>query len=270
MRLSLILSAVLLSTGVGVPGWVVFTSGPPWGFRGRAAVVLESVGSVELSLKAPRAGQERSRRGEPGLGVYTGDEVRVGSLSQVRLRLPFGEVTLGDGAQATLEHGVLTLGRGLLDVFVLEGQQARVRSAPTGVTMLLEPGRYHAAADGRVAFFLRVEQGRAETELAALEPLGAGQMMRSIEGRPAERVPVAEKLKLEARIERAAGARGSTGGVVKGRAEVGTQVYVDGALYYPDPDGSFSVDVPPGDEEVIVFARDPAGNVATKTPRRGG
>lgn len=275
MRVRILVSVALLLVGVGLPVAAVVSNGPPWGFRDRAAVVLESVGSVEVYPSPERREREglktASIPGKPGLALRPGDEVRVGTVSELRARTPQGDVTLSDGAQARFLAAWLSFGRGMGVVEVAAGSEQRLRAEELALEVVLGPGRYRLAADGKVAFFLLVEEGKARVvEPAGVPSVTPQRMLRLVKGGAPEVLPIPTSLSLVARFDRATDRKDPTSvGFVRGRTEVGTQIYVDGKLSYPDPDGSFSVSVPPGERSVVVFARDPAGNVRRLTVARG-
>lgn len=281
MQLRAVISAVFLLIGLGLPIGAVVSNGPPWGFRGRAAVMLESVGGVEVYPSAERARRHRlpdgAQPGSAGLALYAGDEVRVATLSHVTLRRPLSDVSLEDGGRVLIEAGWIELERGLANLEVRATAYApaaelgaeRVRNAGLGADVRLEPGQYRAAADGKGSFFLFVHTGRGVVEGrdGDVITVEAGQFLASLPGAvPAVRRAPA-RLRLEAIFARQTT---SSAGTVAGRTQPGAQVYLDGKLIYPEPDGTFHVSVAPGTADVVVFARDLAGNVARMTLRRGG
>ena len=86
MKLRLVASLILSLVAIGLPVAAVVSNGPPWGFRGHEAVVLEVAGTVEAAVSEAR--RQKENRVDDKLDVVanlhldSGDEVRVARLSQ--------------------------------------------------------------------------------------------------------------------------------------------------------------------------------------------
>lgn len=261
VRVRMGLAAVFLIAGVALPWFVISGSGAPWEFQDRAAVVLSKTGNAEVhtSPERPANAGTGTLDATPGLALYPGDEVRVSSLSEVRLRTPAGDLTLGDGARALMREDAVSLARGLLFVEVPEGKTSmRVGAASVGADVLIAPGRYRFTADGKGALFVLVIEGSASTgESEATR----GQLLELREGPVVNVNNSPEELKLLAKVDVPAD-------VITGSLASGSALYLNGKLTFVAPDGSFEQPIPPGDGPIVLFARDPAGNVAKKRYRR--
>lgn len=269
MKLRLLAAVVLLLVAIGLPVAAVSSKGAPWGFRGHQAVVLEVAGNVEGQASELR--RERERRIDdkldvaPNVRLDTGDELRVSRLSEARLRFEAGEVTVGDGARVTIGDGKITLARGLLrvrldagkrrfDVALENGAAITVRSAEQAATATV-------VADGKGGVRAIVVDGFLDARTREGESLAEAGRVLIIEGDKARVVdaPAALAVSVTCTAKKA--------NIV---APPQAQVFAGGTLVYPDvvagaESGSVSVDVDAA--EVVVFARDVAGNFARTTAR---
>lgn len=256
----ILLSTLLLGIGLGLPAWALKVHGPPWTFQKRAAIVLASAGNVEVY-----GGAERPSGGavdvKPGLALYPGAEVRVGALSRAVLRTPRTDVELADGARALIgEGGALTLARGLVLVELGEGEPL-VISLEGGIgSVELAPGRYRLLANGHGRGFVFVEKGVAKAGTAWAD---GGRMLALEKEAAPKSLARPSAVPLNASLDLAEG-------VVKGRTAAGAELFVNGKLVHARDDGSFSETLPPGSGEVVLYARDAAGNVALRALRREG
>lgn len=252
-----LLSVVLLGVGLGLPAWALKVHGPPWSFQERAAIVLASAGNVEIY--AGSASGSGTVDPKPGLSLHAGDEVRVGALSRVLLRTPRADVELGDGARAILgAGGALTLARGLLLVELGEGEPLVIATEGGLGPVELAPGRYRMVTNGQGRGFVFVEKGVAK----AGDAWADGGRLLTLEKEAAPRsVARPSAVPLDARLDLA-------DGVVKGSTAAGAELFVNGKLVHARDDGSFSEPLPPGGGDVVLYARDGAGNVERRVLRR--
>lgn len=256
-----LLSVVLLAVGLGLPAWAIKTRGAPWSFQERDAVVLSSAGNVEIYGGPAREGGSGSVDVKPGVALYGGDEVRVGALSRVVVRTPRTELELADGARAIFgEGGQLTLARGLVLVELAEGEPLVVDIEGGLGSVELAPGAYRLLANGQGRCFVLVERGVAKAGAAWAD----GGRLLALEKEAAPRsFARPDAVPLDAALDVA-------NGVVKGTTASGAQLYVNGKLVHARDDGSFSEALPPGDADVVLYARDAAGNVERRVLRRPG
>lgn len=254
-------SFVLLALGLGLPAWAIKTHGAPWAFQERDAVVLSSAGNVEIYGGSARSGGSGAIDVVPGAALYGGDEVRVGALSRVVVRTPRVDLELRDGARAIFgEGGQLTLARGLVFLELGEGEPLVVQLDGGLGSVELAPGAYRLLTNGQGRCFVLVERGVAK----AGEAWADGGRVLALQKEEAPRSfarPAA--VPLEASLD-------VVDGVVKGTTSSGAQLYVNGKLVHARDDGSFSEALPPGDAEVVLYARDAAGNVERRVLRRPG
>jgi hypothetical protein len=257
----LLLSVVLLGVGLGLPAWAIKTRGPPWSFQERDAVVLSSAGKVVIFGVQGRQGGSGSVDVKPGVALYAGDEVRVGALSRVVVRTPRTDLELQDGARAVFgDGGALTLARGLVLVTLDDGEPLVV-SVDGGLgSVELAPGVYRLLANGQGRCFVLVEKGVAKAGDAWAD---GGRVLALEKGAPPRSFARPEAVPLDAALD-------VGNGVVKGTTASGAQLYVNGKLVHARDDGSFSEPLPPGDADVVLYARDAGGNVERRVLRRPG
>ncbi|MDP2340286.1 MAG: hypothetical protein Q8O67_04960 [Deltaproteobacteria bacterium] len=270
MKLRLVASLVLLLIAVGLPVAAVSTKGPPWGFRGHQAVVLEVTGTVEGAASESR--RQKSGHVDDKLDVVanlhldTGDELRVARLSQARLRFENALITVGDGAKLVIGDRRLKLSRGLLQVETTAGTRPFEVELDNGAVIAVRSGGKTAQAriiaDGKGGARGVVEEGSLEARTTSGEALSEPGKVLVIEGDHAQSIDKPTSLTVTATCS------GGTRLNIVAPGQV--QVFGGGALTYPDvtagaPTGSAMVDVDPGTGEVGIFARDVAGNVARTT-----
>jgi hypothetical protein len=265
VKVRVLLSVALFIIGIGLPIAALSTKGPPWGFRGHRCVLLDATGDVEVKasdMRAQREGLEEAALKEtPGLRLDDGDVVRVGRFSEARLRMPNADIELHDGSRVTIGDGRLIFGRGLGRVRVTPGARPlKIEIDGTDATVTVQPGVTTIASDAKGTFIAYVEQGSAQLSSSKAGDISAQEssMLHLTKDGRAEEVPAPTTLSFQATCD---GARQSR---VKGTAPRATQLFAFGQLVYPDTDGSFAIETPGLVTEAFVFARDPAGNTATK------
>lgn len=258
----LLLGVVLLAAGLGLPAWAIKTRGPPWSFQDREAVVLERAGNVEIYGGTKRPGGTGSVDAQPGVALYVDDEVRVGALSRVVVRTRRSDLELADGARAIIdEDGAISLARGLVFVQLSAGAPLVVNAEGLGGQVSLAPGAYRLTANGQGHLFVLVEKGVAKSGAASAD---GGRMLALQKDTTPRTFERPTSLPLEAVLDYGQG-------VVRGTTAVGAQIYVNGKLLHARDDGGFSESLPPGNDDVVLFVRDPAGNVERRVlSRKGG
>ena len=265
MKVRVLLSVALLIIGIGLPIAALGTKGPPWGFRGHRAVLLDASGDVEIKASDMRAQREglddASLHETPGLRLDDGDVIRVGRFSEARVRMPNVDIELHDGSRATIGDGRLVFGRGLGRVRVAPGARPlKVEVGDAGALVTIQPGITTIAADAKGTFIAYVEQGSAQLSSPKAGDISAQEssmLYLTRDGR-ADEIPAPTSLSFGAVCESTRASR------VTGSAPRTTQIYAFGQLVYPEVDGTFVIETPSLVSEVFVFARDPAGNTATK------
>lgn len=258
-----LIGAGLFVAGLVLPAIAVAAFGVPWGFGDRAAVLLSSVGTVEVRLSKHPAGLSRGKpettaRPTDDFDFYTGDEVRVGSLSELRLKTATGVVTLGDGASLKFFDEGIEFRRGMAWV---ETTGTTVVTVPDRAVMVeLKPGRHLLSADGRGQFYVTVLDGvgRVSAEGGAWKAGQSGNTL-TLEG---SGDPEWKPTNVDTNCAASCKIRGMQA-LMKGRTKVGSQVFINGALIYPDTEGRFEVALPEGKDatEGTLFVRGPAGGV---------
>ncbi len=270
MKLRLVACLVLLLVAVGLPLAAVSTSGPPWGYRGHQAVVLEVVGTVEGAASESRrkkAGTDDDRLVVvPNLHLDSGDTLRVARLSQARVRFDNAVVTVGDGATLVIGNQRLRLTRGLLGVDTVSGAKPFEVELESGGVIAVHSGGgpAHASliADGKGGVRAIVDGGSIVVRIAERDTLLEAGRLLLIDAGVAEIVERPTSLSLSATCS------GTRLNIV---APGQVQVFVGGAaVAYPDVSagaatGSAVLDVDPGTGDVGVFARDVAGNASQIT-----
>lgn len=256
--------AILLHViAAAVVASAVSDAGVPWGYRGHAAIVVETTGTVELAF----AEAHRARSGlgdvdlQPAVGQFldAGDEVRVGRFSEARLRAQTADVVARDGARVSLGDGtsgkpLLVMARGLVEVALPpEIGSVEISTPLTESTLILRGpgGQVRILVDGRaVRAWTRagVVEVRASGGTATAE---AGKMVVVGADRKPVVQPAASTLEIQAQC---------TGSLVDIQVPDGAQVFARAALHEP-VDGKVEVDAG-GKTQVPIFARDVVGNVA--------
>lgn len=197
MRARLAATIFLLVIAVALPVVAMLKKGPPWGYRGHAAVILEVTNDVELSASDAKrlalGGVDMVMTPTPGTFLDAGDEVRVGRYSEARLRLPEGEVVLGDDARVRVGVHRLEVLRGLVDVVLPRGTSPFEIALPShdGKLMLRagdQGGSFRIVSDGKSEVRAFVRTGSAEAVAAGDAHAESGQILILAHGR----VPRAE------------------------------------------------------------------------------
>lgn len=251
----------LFVVGLTLPIVAVASSGAPWGFRGHAAVLLETSGLVEMtageaSIK-DKGLSDAAMKPVDGMFLEAGDEVRVARLAEARVKFPNGTVAFGDGARALLTTKGVRLNDGAIEVDVSRGTMPFVvevvnPSSELRVRPAAESGVVRIVADGKSEVRAYVVRGSVEgvasggavsAETGKLLIIGADNKVRA-ESPPA-------KLPMEASCD---------GDSLVVNAPPATQVFALRKLSYPD--GGKVILPVNGANEVPVFARDAAGNLA--------
>lgn len=262
MKTRLILGAVLVVLAGGFLAASVVQNGAPWGFRDRAAVLVEVVGTAEIYPSKARKQKERIEKaslpGVPGASLYVDDEVRVSAFSVARGKIPGAEVEFLDGAYVQLSKKSWVLKRGLVHVTVDAGQHLKIGSVVGSVS--LAEGAYRLAADGNAnRFFVYVEDGTAAAETAEGQKGTAekgGLLMLTQTG--VVKRDAKKGLSLSARCKKEGADAVSATRVVTGKADPGTQLFINGKLTYPDDKDTFEARLPPG-KSIVVFGRSVSG-----------
>lgn len=268
MKLRLVASLVFLLIAIGLPVAAVSSNGPPWGFRGHHAVVLDVAGTVEATASDVRR-QKEGRIDEklevvPNLHLDSGDELRVARLSHVRLRFPNAVVGVGDGARVVIGDGKITLQRGLITVVTTAGQRPFEVTLDKSVIVVRggdKPASASIVADGKGGARAIVEDGSLEARTANNETLSEPGRLLILE---ADKARVGDR---PTALALSATCQGTKLNIV---APPQAQLFVASSLTYADAiagadTGSANVDVEGA--EVVVFARDVVGNTARITTR---
>ncbi|MFZ9887174.1 MAG: hypothetical protein ACO3JL_06705 [Myxococcota bacterium] len=244
----LLLAFFLVAVGVAFPAYALFQRGAPWSYQDRAGVLLSRVGEVELYSRVDDAVSGAAL--EPGRWIAAGDELRVASFSRAVVRTPVAEYELIDGTRGEfLGGGHLALARGLALITVAPDATATLRGP--GGDLELQRGHYRVTANGDGLLAVLVEEGAARASGVQASP---GAMLVLRRGQEPELAPRPTRVPLRASID-------VTQGTLTGTTSRGAQVYVDGKLLHADATGAFTASLPPGDEPVVVFARDLGGEV---------
>lgn len=150
----------LLVIAVALPVAAVIKHGPPWGYRGHAAVLLEATGAVELSASDAKrllaGGIDVVMTATPGVFLDADDEVRVGRYSEARLRVPAGDVVLGDDARIVVSQHGLNILRGRVDVALPRG------AAPFEVVLPAHEGKLILRAGDEGGSFRILSDGKSD------------------------------------------------------------------------------------------------------------
>lgn len=263
MRLRVVVGILLLLVGVGLPLAAMSSHGPPWGFRGHRAVVIEVTGTVEGTISEARRAREQALDDKlaivPNARLDVGDEVRVARLSQARLRLEGADVVLGDGVRMVLVPAGLRLTRGLVEVALREGARTFTVELETGGSIILRGVGASARilADGKGNAVGWVSDGSLEGRTVRGEVLGEPGRELMIRG---DEASVADR---RTALTVSATCANQKVNVV---APFMTQVFAAGALAYPDvaagaDTGSVLLDVDAGTSAVPVLVRDVHGQL---------
>jgi len=263
MKLRLVVGFLLLLVAVGLPMAAMSSHGPPWGFRGHQAVVVEVTGTVEGTASEARRAREKALDDKLTISrnsrLDAGDELRVARLSRAHLRTAGADVTVSDGVHLRVTDSGVRLTRGVVDVALRDGARTFTVELDTGGTIIMRgvgaTGR--VLADGKGGASAWVRDGSLEGRTARGEVLAEPGRQLSIRGEEAVVVdkPAAVNVTATCAIQKL--------NVV---APALTQVFAAGALAYPDVSagadtGSVILDVEAGTSEVAVLARDVHGQV---------
>jgi hypothetical protein len=264
VKVRVVISLVLLITAIGLPVAAMLSHGPPWGYRGHAAVVLEVTGAVEgTGAPGARKGPDDNLVVRPNLHLQNGDELRVARLSEARLRFPQAEVTVGDGSRVVLSAGSVKLSRGLLVLTVERGTRPFMIHLDDGTTKLaIRPGGERATvrvvADGKGTTRAWVKSGgTVEARTSAGDLLAEPGRVLVVQGGIARVEDAPTSVEAEATC---------SGGKLMVFAPGQTQVFAARDLTWPDvalgeKRGSAMIDLVQPPPEVTVVVRDVVGNV---------
>lgn len=263
MRARLAATAFLLVIAIALPVAAVMKNGVPWGYRGHAAVILEATGAVELSAsdakRLAEGGADVVMKASPGVFLDVGDEVRVGRYSEARLRLPAGDVVLGDDARVLVSDKGLKLLRGLVDVVLPVGTSPFEVQLPSHDGQILlrsgpEGGSFRVVADGKLDVRAFVRSGSAEAVAAGDAHAETGQIVAVDHTRVPRVIPAAEAAAPFAPVATC------DNKAVTIDVPPATQVIALRQLRYPDK-GKAAFELKEVKPAVPVFARDVAGRV---------
>lgn len=262
MTLRFALAAFLIVVGLALPLAAVAKRGMPWGYRGHQAVLVEVAGNVEITLSEDRRMREKREDARvpsvPGLFLDAGDEVRASRYAEGRIRLPAGDVAVGDGAQVVVgiagKPGI-TLARGMLEVRLPSGTTPLdVKIDGVDAKLTLRPGNeggtFRVLADGNGEVRALVKLGSAELSSSAGSELAEAGKLVVVGADKKPRVEALDTAALTLTVT-------CDGKKLTTMTSPGTQVFVAGNVLYPR-DGKVTVDVHGG--QVPVFARDVAGS----------
>lgn len=267
MKLRVVVGVLLLLVGVGLPIAATSTHGPPWGFRGHRAVVVEVIGTVEGTISEARRARDHAIDDKlaivPNARLDVGDEVRVARLSQARLRLEGADVVVGDGVRMSLVPAGIRLTRGLVEVALREGARSFTVELETGGAIVLRGVGASARilADGKGGAVAWVRDGSLEGRTARGDVLGEPGRELILRG---DEASIGER---RTSLTVTATCAAQKLNVV---APALTQVFAAGALAYPDvaagaDTGSVIVDVEAGTSIVPVLVRDIHGQLGKTT-----
>ncbi len=267
MKLRLVAGVLLLLVAVGLPLAAMSGNGPPWGFRGHKAVVIEVIGTVEGTASEQRRERENAIDDKldvlPNLHLDVGDELRVARLAQTTLRFPGVDVKIGDGARVLIADAGVRLVRGLVDVTLSEGGRSFTVELDSGGAVVVRGAKAHARvlSDGKGGVVAYVTDGSIEGRSSRGEVLVEPGRMLSMQG---------DVAKVQDRPEGGAVTGTCSNSKLNIVATANSQVFVAGSLAYPDvaagaDTGSLIVDVEPTANNIHVLARDIFGAVKSTT-----
>lgn len=263
MKLRLVAALLLLLVAVGLPLAAMSDDGPPWGFRGHHAVLLEATGTVEAT--ASEARRQKSNSIDDKLEVKAnlhfddGDEIRVARLGQARLRFPSANVVIGDGARAVVGVDALVLARGVVDAVVRADASQFTITLDAGGTLTVRGAgaRVVVLADGKGGCQAFVRDGTVEVKTNKGDRLLESGKLLVVHGDEARVVEPPGTVEVTATCSAAK---------LNVVAPAQTQIFAAGALSYPDvaagaDTGSAVLDIEPGTAEVFVLGRNVFGHV---------
>ncbi len=263
MKLRIGVGAALFAVGLALAGVALAQRGAPWGFRGHAGALSEATHNVELvpsSARVERDGLDDALLPRaPGTFLDVGDAVRVGVHSEARVVLPGGTLVFGDGTRAALTAKGARVEQGTLDVTVTAGAPPLEVEVPAPAAKLTlhgadVDGAFRVLTDGKHELRVVVRAGSmdAATGVGA-QTVTAGKLLAV----GADGVPNVGDPPTSLAITATCADRRVTV-----QAPPATQLYVDGALHFPDGGAVSVATVDAHPERAHVFGRDVAGNVA--------
>lgn len=267
MKLRFVIGFLLMLVGIGLPLAAMSTHGPPWGFRGHDAVVVDLTGTGEATMSEARRQREKAFDHKvtlaPNSHLDVGDEVRMKRLSEGHLRLETADVIVGDRTEMALVTGGIRLATGVVDVALREGARIVTVELATGGTLIVRgvAAKARVLADGKGGAVAWVSEGTLEGRTARTDVLADPGRELVIHGedvivtprRPAPTVTAscsAQKLTVV--------------------APPLTQIFAAGTLAYPDvapgvDTGSVVIEVGANSQSVPIVVRDVHGQHATTT-----
>lgn len=269
MKLRFIAAFLLLLVAIGLPLAAVSSSGPPWGFRGHQAVVVEVTGTVEATASEVRRQRSNSVDDHleviPGLALDDGDEVRVARLGEALLRTAVATIRVGDGARLLIGTESLKLTRGQVQVTLLPGARSFAINLDSGGSVVVRGAGATATllSDGKGNAQAFVDDGSLDARVGTSDTLVEPGKLLTIR---ADVAAVGEKptaLSISATC---------TAGRINVVSPVAVQVFAAGSMGYPDvaaeaDTGSLVFDADDGRAEVPVLARDVTGKIAQISAR---
>ncbi|HEY1101456.1 MAG TPA: hypothetical protein VGF99_21130 [Myxococcota bacterium] len=263
MKLRLVAALLLLLVAVGLPLAAMSNDGPPWGFRGHQAVLVEVTGTVEATASEARRDKNNSIDDKlevaANLHFDVGDEIRVARLSRALLRFPSADVVVGDGARVLVGNDAVTLARGVVDIELRGAARTFTVTLDAGGSLVVRGSGAHLVvlADGKGGTQAFVRDGSVEARTQKGDRLLEGGKLLVI------RDDEASVVDPPATIEISATCSAAKLNVV---APAQTQVFAAGTLSYPDvapgaATGSVVLDVDAGAKEAFVLGRNVYGHV---------
>lgn len=251
---------VLLVVAIALPIVAVVQRGPPWGYRGHPAVLVELTGTVELYPSEEKLARLGDGAIKPKAGMFldAGDKLLVGRYSEARVRMPTGDVVLGDDAHVIIDPGgstgtELRLLRGLVQVMLPQGITPFEIALPAhDGKITLRPGQgggsFRLVSDGKAEVRAYVRSGSAEAQVAGdanaetnkILVVDGGRVPRVMDVPALAPIATCDNTKLTLAVPNA------------------TQVFALKELRYPIG-GSVSFDLPAARPSVTVYARDVTG-----------
>ncbi|MFH1810383.1 MAG: hypothetical protein ABIJ09_16680 [Pseudomonadota bacterium] len=263
MRLK-IAAAAMLVAALALVGVTLVKQGHPLGYRGRAGVVREVVGTVEV-----RASGGRPERATPASWIAADTEVRTGDFSSASVETARGTLRLYDStgirsrrAAATGPQWLLDNGRLHIEVDHSAGTTVGSLAAASHVELL--PGSFHIIADGKGLLCGLCVEGTALVHEGDDRPTEVKPGQVFILSPLAPAVVTDQVPDLALKVQVAARTRPGELPTVSGHVTPGSRVYVNGEVTYPDSGGEFMAALSPGEEQVVVVAEDISGSAARK------
>ena len=263
MKLRLVAALLLLLVAVGLPLAAMSNDGPPWGFRGHEAVLLEATGTVEATASEARRQKNNSiddkLEVKANLRLDDGDEIRIARFSQARLRFPAADIVIGDGARAVVGDDAITLVRGVVEIELHADASQFTVNLDAGGALTVRGANAHVVvlADGKGGCQAFVRDGSVEAKTSKGSRLLEPGKLLVVRGDEAQVVEQPSAVELTATCSAAK---------LNVVAPAHTQIFAAGALSYPDvaagaDTGSAVLDIEPGTAEVFVVGRNVFGHV---------